>query len=238
MDMDDYVPANPELEEEKETPPAAPTEEETSEKDEGSQPKEKIVEEEKVPYHKDPRWIEMYEASKEAKAMKEDYEQTKAKLAELEERNKEPEKPEEIPSGFMGSEEDWHAWQEREKRLMARAEEAVIKRLEDQKVEAERAKQEEVAGLTNYFQSEMDLLKEDFNFDESKLKDYVVENKVVDSQGVFDLKRGLMKMLNVATKPNPARKEAADLTGSDRKPESPKRDFATSEDFQGGARPW
>ena len=233
MDMDNW--ANPELEEENETPTAAPTEEKIDETDEGSQPEEIV--EEKVPYHKDPRWIEMYEKAKRVDELEETINSLKSRQDEYETKNVE-EKTEEIPPWFIGDEEQWKQYLVREETKFAQAKERWQSEQEQAKEDRKQEKAEEVNNLSNYFQNEIDILKEDFNFDEEKLKSYVIENEIMDSEGVFDLKRGLMKMMNQGTKANPARKDIASLTSSTPQGEQPIKDYATAEDFQGGNAPW
>ena len=230
--------ANPVLEEEKETPTETPTEKETNETEEGSQPVEKTVDN-NVPYHKDPRWIEMYDKAKRVDELEEKFQSQEEKIAELAKAKQEPERPEEAPSWFMGTEEDWQKYLAREEQKATSIRESVKAELEQEKVAKAQEKEEEISSLTSYFDNELLLLKEDFQFDEKELKDYVIEHNIVDSEGVFDLKRGLMKMLGLGkTATNPARKEVASMTSSNKDAEPSKRDFATAEDFQGGGRPW
>ena len=112
----------------------------------------------------------------------------------------------------------------------------ILAEIQNQQEEALKAEEQSTKEWAEYFDSEIATLKEDFDFDDKALKDYVVENEIVDSRGVYDLKRGLMKMQGVL-KANPARKEVAKMVSGKQNAEPEDKDFKTPEDFQGNT-PW
>ena len=194
-----------------------------------------------IPYHKDKRWIEMYEKTKETDELKEKMMTLEEKLTKYEQmKSDEPLKvPESFKRLFGDDEEVYRIWKaeqdEREKALRA----DIIKEIQQEKQKEIEGKQKEEQEWSDYFNSEIESLQEDgFQFDPDKLQKFVLDNEIVDSRGVYDLKKGLLKMMNAQPKPNPARKYIADMTSGGTSTESEKKDYATEADFRNGRRPW
>jgi hypothetical protein len=237
--------ANPVIGDEDETSTEDATVEKDSEQTEEEQTVEKEqtppaeIKEEAIPYHKDKRWIEMYEKAKRVDELEEKSQTLEEKLNKLEQMRSEPtEVPEAFKRLFGDDPEVYRLWKseqdEREKSLRA----DILKEINAQKEEETKAQEKEVEEWDEYFNAEIESLKEDgFTFEEEKLKKFVLDNDITDSRGVYDLKKGLLKMMN-ATKANPARKAIADMTGGNKSSEPTEKSYATEEDFRGPNRPW
>lgn len=136
--------ANPEGEVEKETPTVPPAEDKTNEKGEGSEPEN--TPEEKLPFHKHPRWIAQQNREK---ALEAEIAAQNEKLASLESRIpvKEEETPQipDMPEWFVAAYgDDPELWEkyysieaqkeiEREERLLAKIEERTSQKAEEEK---------------------------------------------------------------------------------------------------------
>ena len=195
---------------------------------------------EEIPYHKDKRWIEMYEKAKEVDELKQKTMTLEEKLAKYEQmKSDEPVKvPESFKRLFGDDEEVYKIWKseqdDREKSLRA----DILREINESKQHEVEVQEKEEKEWGEYFDAEIVSLKDDgFQFDEEKLTKFVLDNEIVDSRGVYDLKKGLLKMMNT-TKANPARKAIADMTGGGNSVDADKKEYATSDDFKGGNRPW
>lgn len=192
---------------------------------------------EAIPYHKDKRWIEMYEKAKRVEELEQKSATLEEKLNRLEQmKSDEPVKvPEAFKRLFGDDEEVYKLWKseqdEREKSLRAE----IIKEINESKQKEIETQQKEEAEWQEYFDAEIDALKEDgFEFDDEKLTKFVIDNDITDSKGVYDLKKGLLKMMNTKPAANPARKQIAGMTGgSGNSSEPAKKEYATPDDFQG-----
>lgn len=200
-------------------------------------------EENNVPFHKHPRWIEM----RDEKARLE------ARLAELESRQQQPapqqEAPREtahgskIPDWFVKlygeNYEAYEAYQEhvREERKAIRdsLEQEERQRAETQRAEAER--------WNSWAKRSMETIDErhgaNLMSDESRRKDFlsfVLKYKPTDDSGNIDMVKG-WELYQLRNSPDPAkasaRKAAADRVQSDAKPaEKPKKDYLTSQELR------
>ena len=146
--------------------------------------------------------------------------------------------PEAFKRLFGDDPEVYQLWKseqdDREKTLRAE----IIKEINAQKEEESKAEQKEVEEWQEYFGGEIQSLKDDgYSFDADKLQKFVIDNDITDSRGVYDLKRGLLRMMN-QNKANPARKAIADMTGGGKSTEQEVKNYATDEDFKGPNRPW
>ena len=198
------------------------------------------IKEEAIPYHKDKRWIEMYEKAKRVDELETKSQTLEEKLNKLEQmKSDEPLKvPEAFKRLFGDDPEVYQLWKseqdDREKTLRAE----IIKEINAQKEEESKAEQKEVEEWQEYFGGEIQSLKDDgYSFDADKLQKFVLDNDITDSRGVYDLKRGLLRMMN-QNKANPARKAIADMTGGGKSTEQEVKNYATDEDFKGPNRPW
>lgn len=195
---------------------------------------------EQIPYHKDKRWIEMYDKAKRVDELEQKSQTLEEKLNKLEQmKSDEPLKvPESFKRLFGDDEEVYKIWKseqdEREKSLRA----DILKEIQQEKQKEIEVQQKEEAEWEEYFDAEISSLKEDgFDFDEQKLTKFVLDNEIIDSKGVYDLKKGLLKMMN-QIKTNPARKQIADMTSGGTSTEPETKNYKTSKDFNGPARPW
>jgi hypothetical protein len=238
--------ANPVIGDEEDTSEEDATLEKDSEETEEEQTVDKDqaptgeIKEEVIPYHKDKRWIEMYEKAKRFDELEQEQLTLKEKLNKLEQmKSDEPLKvPESFKRLFGDDEEVYRIWKseqdEREKSLRA----DILREIQEGKQKEIESQWKEEEEWGQYFDAEIESLKEDgFTFDDERLKKFVLDNDITDSRGVYDLKKGLLKMMN-ATKSNPARKQIADMTGGGKSSEQEVKNYATDDDFRGPNRPW
>lgn len=221
--------ANPELEKEIETPTESPTEEKTNEEGEGSQP-DKIVEE-NIPYHKDPRWIKMYESSKEAKQRADELEEKYAELSEWKAKQESSTTAVTIPDWFKRlygeDEEVYKAYQESTRSERDSWKQEFREELKKEETE----KQESLKKGEEWIQDQLaDLRDSGITFDENELVKIVVENELFDKDGNPNFKAGLKFMETKEAPMNPNRKIAAMTKGGGSDPEDKK--FSTSEDVR------
>ena len=220
--------ANPVEGEEKDTLPGSLPEEKTDDVVEGSQPDKEVKEE--TPYHKDPRWMEMYEKSKRVEELED-------KLSELDEwkAQQESSKPAEtqpIPEWFKklygDDSEVWKAYQD-----SSRAEkEAWKQEFFEEFDKRETEKSESIKRGEEWIQDQLADLKDQGNtFDENELVKVVVENQLFDKEGNPNFKAGLRFLEADKTEPMNPKKRIASMTGG--KGNSPEeKSYATSEDLR------
>lgn len=214
--------ANLEQEQETETPATSPVEEKTDETEEGSQPDNKV--EENVPYHKDPRWMEMYNTSKESKKRAQELEEELASIREWKEQQESSKQlePQAIPNWFKRLYgEDPEVWKEYSESTR-NEKEAWKQELRDEMRKEEAEKAESLKKGEEWINDQIaDLRDKGVEFDENELIKVVFENNLFDNNGNPNFQAGI-KWLEM-TKPqeeNPNKKIASMTKGKGSDPSS------------------
>lgn len=186
----DETVANPEGEEEKETPAVPPADDKTNE-EETVPPTENKDEEEKLPFHKHPRWIAQQNREKaleaEIAALRETVE---TRIAPQEEETEElPEMPEWFAEAYGDDPELWEKYitienqkeTEREERLLARMEERTSQRAEEEKKSLEWVDTQLASVREGLQEGEPD-------FDDNALLKVVTDFRPSDEEGNLDFR--------------------------------------------------
>lgn len=217
-----------------------PEESTTSKEPEADKPAEGVnTQDDNVPFHKHPRWIER---ENELKELRERDEATAKELAELKtltaETSKRLEPTSAIPEWFIelygANEVAWRKYSEHD-----RAQRDEMKREVLAEQEATRQQQtQEAAHWNKWVDTEIDKLKEEgHTFDRNKLIKTMLDYRPTDEQGNFDFKRGIEIYKLNESKDDPAksqaRKELADATTrSPGSGGSKKKDYMTAGDLR------
>ena len=224
--------------EEEKAPAESPTEnkseEETEEEKTAREVKEQ-EEEDKIPFHKHPRFKALVEEKNQYKEdlekMREDME---SKFSEIKESQS---KTTEIPSWFTellygDNEVAWGKYQEHDKETRAE-----IKRELREEFESEKKEQENSATKWNtWIDNQVDSLKDEgLKFDKNELMKVMMDYKPSDDAGNLDFKKGY-QIMEVLKKKDPekfkARKEIVDDSGKS-KAEPQNKAYFTPEDMRG-----
>jgi hypothetical protein len=213
------------------------------------------TEEDKLPFHKNPRWTQRetewnQRFNDQEKRHQDDLKSIREEFKEARKDNAEQTK---IPSWFGGTQEQWDAYRaDRDAELIA-AEDRAEKRAID-KIKNERGSEDKaVKDATEYLHSEVDAIQADkvlnptgAKIDAEKLLKIVLDNQLIDTKGRWNYRAGF-KIMNgtQATAPAPKpkteeKKAIADAStsnkgaagGNDSKPS-----IATSQSFKNN-RPW
>lgn len=157
---------------------------------------------ERTPFHKHPRFREIIQAKKEAEAKaKAADEERQALLERLDkiERNVTPKEdiPEWFTEGFGESPDLWKKFNEYNTQTREQLKQEVIDEIQGK--EQARTKQDEES--RKYVRDEIQRLKDDGNdFDENKLKKFMLDYKVLDFDKGLELYQSLNKNDSVSTK--------------------------------------
>lgn len=227
-------------EKEKETPAESSTEKETeqetspaSEGEEGGQPSNTPDEDKPVPFHKHPRFKEVISEKNE---LKDEVNVLKGRLDERETMQGEQPKP--VPAWFSklygDDNEAWQAYSQAnavERKSMK--DEILTEIRTDQQTQTE-VQQKTDKEANDYVDSSLEALKADGKkFDKNGLLKVMKEYPTTDSSGNLDFNKGfqLYEKLTEAKKDpekDKARKELADKTTPESKPEGKEKPFGTS----------
>lgn len=195
-----------------------------------------VVEDENVPFHKHPRWIER---ENELNALKENNEATARELEELKQfRDSVDVVDSNIPDWFTelygDNAEAYRKYQQHED---ARTEEIEKRILERQTQEQQRAEQES-AKWTKWVEDEIRKLEDDGKkFDRNKLNKIMLDYSPTDANNNLDYQKGYAIYEALEGKPDnsksEARKELADTaTATSTKGEPTKKDYMTPSDLR------
>lgn len=221
--------------EEEETPAASSTEDKTNEEEES--PSDDKQDEEKIPFHKHPRWI----------AKQREIEDLKAQLEEVKgaiESRDESDEDEivEIPKWFVDlygeDPEAYQAYLIAEEEREKEREERLLTRISRQKEEESEKEQQQQQWVTDQLES---LHAEGEEFDDNALMKVMVKYAPSDEDGNLDFNKGLDILKNIqggSAKPDATaakKRIASDTTPSGG--EIGSQDVATSETFRKN-RPW
>lgn len=196
-------------------------------------------EEEHIPFHKHPRWIERERELEELRAFREsveprlsEFDQVRTQL-ETQSRNNE-----EVPDWFVELYGDndlaWAKYSARERQREEEIELRAIDRLERRQVEAQQESQKWVKFVDDGFRNLEDQGK---RFNRNELANFMLENPITDANNNLDFE----KSLNLFEKLNPrepsptstARKQLADSMTKSSTVENKKKDYLTPADLRG-----
>lgn len=224
---------------EKDTPSESPTENEPEEEEApevGAE--ESTPEEENIPFHKHPRWIEREDELKELRERDAQREEEFAQLRESIERSRDPESND-IPEHFVELYGDnplaYQKWKEYEDQRKEEMKQEVIASIRREEEEAVQENQKWNDWVGQNLQTLSDSGKQ---FDKNELVKTMLEFKPTDSEGNLDFEAGyriyeaLHQKEDTSAK-SQARKEIADIVSSARaKGESAKKDYLTPSDLR------
>lgn len=235
------------VEEEKETPAESLSEKKTDDKEEPSHQgdddtKDKVSDntddEDKLPFHKHPRFKELIQQNRELREFKERAEKD---LETLKQTNKIVQEDEPMSKEFIellgGNQEVWNIWKKMEEKNLEIAEKRVIEKLEKRQTEIKEAQER----TDNEVKNEMQKLKDDGKvFDEDELKNVLRKYQPVkiDKNGepVLNFEKGF-EILEIINKKDPskieARKKVADLSNSKTKADDTEPKTYSFGDFGG-----
>lgn len=222
--------------EENETPTESPTENkeemETAPSAEDAtteQPKE----DDNIPFHKHPRWIERENKWQEEK------ERLENELNSIKERVENPPVKEvvntEIPDWFGGDEIAWSKYQAYQEQERQRVKQELIA---DQQ-QAVKSQKDAEAKWKKYTDDSIARLEaEGKEFDKNELMDVMLKWRPTDDYGNFDFSKGyeilaLQKGTNNNAEKAKARKQMVDISSSKPTEQGTNKNYATSEDFRG-----
>lgn len=233
--------------------PAAPQAEEANQGGDNPPPEGDNTQgdDDKVPFHKHPRWTEREEEwtkrfNEQEARHQEDLKSIREEFGEARKENRENT---EIPSWFGGTQEQWAAYRKDRDQELKQAEERAIERLSKARDESTQAETKAVEEATAYLNSEVAAIEADkalnptgAKIDKEALLKVVLENELIDSKGRWNYRAG-MKILSGQPKPAPKapdtreKKEIASATGGTDRGETKPPQVATSETFK-KERPW
>ena len=223
--------------EEEETPAAPSAEDKTDEEEEGSQPDKEA--EDKIPFHKHPRWEAMMRKNKELEAELESLKGT----VESRQHESDEEEEVEIPQWFVDlygdDPETFKAYLQAEEQKEAEREERIIRRMAERKDEESRKEQE----YQEWVDDQLETLRESGeDFEDNALMKVMVEYAPSDAEGNLDFSKGLAILRKLGGGEPGSNKSVSDKkriaasttpSGGD----TNNQDVATSETFAKN-RPW
>lgn len=231
---------------EKETPSESPAENTPEEKEEETpaeetpaEPAPEAEEEEQIPFHKHPRWIERENELKEERQAREELE---AEIASIKARIDAPATGDsDIPDWFKElygeNQTAWTKYRQHEEARTLEIEKNIIARQEAAREQA--AKEEK--RWEGWVEEQMDALKEEgLTFDRNELAKIMLDYSPTDENNNLDFRKGYAIYEALKAKPeapkqdakSEARKMLADTTTSTTKGEPAKKDFMTPEDLR------
>lgn len=209
-----------------------------------SQQENNTEHEEKLPFHKHPRW----------KAKQQEIESLKKSVDELLPFREEVQRlrqefnqvssqettqiPQWFSAMFGDNYEAWKVWELKEKEDKVRLKQEIVQEYQAQQAE----KQKEMDHWDKWIDNELTQLEsEGKEFNKNELLKVIDEFKPIDEKGNWDFHKGfeLLQMKKQLEKKNDrsqARKQIASLSSSDSSSEEGSKNFVTNLDFQGGKR--
>lgn len=232
-------------EQENDTPDSSPEETNSEEETPSHQGEEETPavesntdDENTIPFHKHPAWLERKQQWDEKMAQKDreiqELREAVGRVAEA----PTPQSDVVIPEWFKGIYgDDQNAWNSYQADRVSERERIKQELLAEQTAQL-RAKEEQVRRWEDYQNTSINRLRDEGkDFDRNELMDVMYKFRPTDEQGNFDFSKGYEILSSIkAAKHNPekskARKEIVDMTPS--KPSlDTKKDYATAEDFRG-----
>lgn len=210
--------------------------EQTTEKTQTTGGENTQSEEDKLPFHKHPRWTKREEEWRGRFNEMETRHQDE--LKKIREEFGKKTQSSDIPSWFGGDEAGWQAFQEYNGKVLTQVEERALKRIEDKKAQDDKAVKE----ASDYMEAEISAIESDKELnskgekvDGNKLLKFVFDNHLVDEKGRWNYRLGYRFMSN-QLKPV-TRKGLAGATTSESGAETQPTAFKTPADFKRG-KPW
>ena len=238
---------------EKETPADPPTEEKPKEEDketekppssQGEESKEEVETskentetEDNVPFHKHPRWKQMYE---ENKALRQDIDDIKGDAEKDKLQQEERQQSQTIPSWFSAQYGDdsktWNDYKTYELSRENRIKDDILKGQQ----EVVEKQQQEASKWTGWVDDQVTTLKDEGKkFDRNELLKLIGDIRPTDEQGNLDFHKGfelLQERESIAeakkTIKTKAKKEVAAQTMDEGKGEAEKKDYTTSKELR------
>jgi len=222
----------PEEEEEKETPTETPAEIKPEEEKETPAEENKETEE-KIPFHKHPRFKSLVEEKNRYKEeLDELKERVESKFSELEESRSQTQPiPNWFSDAFGDNPEVWEKYQSHEKE----AREEIKREIREELESEQNHKAEESQKWEDWVDDQIETLKDDgLKFEKNELMKVMVDYKPTDEQGNIDFKRGY-EILQMTKKKDPEKSEARKQIADDGKPKGEPREkkWKTPEDMKG-----
>lgn len=226
-------------EEVKETPPTPPVEKETK-TEQPPQEGDNTLDENKLPFHKHPRWIKTQEELRQLKEYKastepriQTYESVIAKMAPTETAKRSlPPMPEWFTAVYGKNEDMWGKQVEFFDGLKAQARQEFI----DEQIKQNNEAKAENERWTGWVKDSLQSLHDDgLEFDENELQKVALDYLPTDLEGNIDFRKAyeiMNKLKSVEQAPQKekteARKQIADMTIGKSRAEKPKEQFQTS----------
>lgn len=218
-------------EEETESPPHQGDEEVKE-----AEPSENTDDEDKVPFHKHPRFKELIEERNE---LRRQFEELRTTVDTVQQKIVPQNQEETIPQWFKGVYGDdvamWKDYQSYEQEKLSKMKESIYQEQQD----SQKKYEESVKRWEGYSKDQMQALEDEGkSFDKNELMKVVLDYQPTDKQGNFDFKKAyeileLKKMADHDPVKSAARKNLAASTTSNNKGEPKEKDYMTSDDFRG-----
>lgn len=238
-----------------ETPSDSHSEDENKDEVTPSPDGENSQDEDKLPFHKHPRWTKREdEWTKRFNEQEQRHQDDlKAIREEFKTQRQDNAQQTKIPAWFGGTQEQWDAYRaDRDAELKAAADGA-IERLKSEHKTTTETETKAVEEATKFLNEEVAAIETDktlnptgAKIDRAALLKIVVDNELVDTKGRWNYRAGI-RILNAGQKPAEVKKDpkdndrkviAAATTEREGKGDDKKPTYATSEDFKGSKRPW
>lgn len=203
-------------------------------------------EDKNLPFHKHPRWKQMYEENRqlreEQQRLKQEVDQRLTSVQSMAQQAKSVQLPERFVKLYGDNEEAWRLYKEEQDALKAEIKQEILRERESQ----ETAKQEAVRKGEEYVQTSLQTLQEEgIRFDRNELMKFMVdfkekygtlptdENDNIDFRKGYDLMMALKQDKNVeASAKSQARKKIADATATTSKGEPEEKEYLTAAELR------
>jgi len=235
----------------KETPAESPTGTETKTEESPShqgEPEDSTDDESKLPFHKHPRWKEMYETNKTLKEQNELMLEKLSRLDDVSERVTELAKsrdtqPTAVPEWFArlygNDPEVYRLYNEASTQEKASMREEIKREVAKELQQEEQQRQQSLKQGIDWVQKNIQSLKDSGEqFDENELKKVALDYKPTDDEGNIDFTKALSILKatksSVNAEKSKARKEiGAAVTSTPKSVDAKKPDFKTASEFKG-----
>lgn len=211
------------------------------EPDQGDEPEDapENTDQENVPFHKHPRWMER---ENELKQLKQDLESAKDQLAQFSENNNSQPSNPDIPEWFSETYGDDPKLWARYQQVHTEQKERIKQELREEAIEAQKQEEEETKHWTNWVGNQIQDLVDNKGLDPKdidELKNIMLKYKPTNDDNDLDFEAGyeLLKLSKtqreaVTKEKVEAKKKVASLTTERSKGDSGKKDYLTNNDLQ------
>jgi hypothetical protein len=186
-------------------------------------------EEEAVPFHKHPRWIERENELEMLRQRDAELEQQLAELTAARETQVDSQVPDWFSELYGDNLVAWQKYSAAEQARTAEIEQRILARQQEEQMKA----QQEAEFYDKWINNEIAKLEDEgLKFDRNELLATMIEYSPTDSQNNLDFRKGFNIYSALQAKPNSeksdARKQIADSTSVNNGGELPKKDYVTS----------